>query len=106
VLTHAHIDPGLLAAFQARDGVVCTPGTEALLKILLPDAHLQEEAEFANRYGYSKPSAEPSHRRRCRRRARLAASADYARPSTSRGHELTFHPAGHLLGAASALILR
>jgi metallo-beta-lactamase family protein len=60
VLTHAHIDhsgylPRLVA--QGFSGpVYCTEGTRKLAEIVLPDCgYLQEEeAEFANRKGYSK----------------------------------------------------
>jgi len=60
VLSHAHIDHSgylpLLARHGFRGPVYCTPGTAALLHVLLPDsARLQEEdAERANRRGYTK----------------------------------------------------
>ena len=60
VLTHAHIDHTGYLPLLVRDGfrgpVYCTPATRALCEVLLPDcAHLQEEeAEFANRRGYSR----------------------------------------------------
>src|SRR6516165_2427311 len=59
LLSHAHIDHcgylPLLAKNGYRGPVHCTPGTADLLKVMLMDAaHLQEEeAEAANRYGYS-----------------------------------------------------
>src|SRR5215470_6757669 len=60
VLTHAHIDhSGYLPRLVAegyRGPVFATPGTCDLLRIMLLDAaHLQEEeANYANRKGYSK----------------------------------------------------
>jgi metallo-beta-lactamase family protein len=60
VLSHAHVDhSGYLPLLQRngfRGPILCTPGTRDLLEIMLMDAaHLQEEeAEFANRHGYSK----------------------------------------------------
>jgi metallo-beta-lactamase family protein len=111
VLTHAHIDhSGYLPRLYKlgyRGPVYCTPGTAALSKILLPDAaHLQEEeADFANRYGYSKHRpAEPLYTAADAEGALgLLRTADYAEPvDLGAGHELALHPAGHLLGAASA----
>ena len=60
VLTHAHLDHcGYLPALPRagfRGPVFSTPETHALCRILLPDSgHLQEEeADYANRKGYSK----------------------------------------------------
>jgi metallo-beta-lactamase family protein len=60
VLSHAHLDHSgylpLLVRRGFRGPIYCTPGTADLLPVLLLDsAHLQEEeAERANRYGYSK----------------------------------------------------
>lgn len=60
LLTHAHIDHSGYLPRLVRDGftgpVFATPATADLLKILLADsAKLQEEeAEYANRKGYSK----------------------------------------------------
>lgn len=60
VLSHAHIDHTgylpLLVRAGFRGPVHSTPGTGALLHELLPDAAFlqEEEAERANRYGYTK----------------------------------------------------
>jgi metallo-beta-lactamase family protein len=60
VLSHAHVDHSGYLPLIVREGfrgpVYCTPGTADLLEILLRDsAKLQEEdAERANRLGYSK----------------------------------------------------
>lgn len=60
VLSHAHIDHSGYLPVMARRGfrgpVFCTPATQSLLGIMLPDsAHIQEEeAEYANRKRFSK----------------------------------------------------
>jgi metallo-beta-lactamase family protein len=60
LLSHAHIDHSGYLPRLAKSGftgpVFCTPGTAALLRVMLPDAaHLQEEeADFANRHRTSK----------------------------------------------------
>ena len=62
VLTHAHIDHSGYLPALARQGfrgpIFATGGTGALCRIVLPDSgHLQEEdATYANRWGYSKHS--------------------------------------------------
>ena len=113
VLTHAHIDhSGYLPRLYKlgyRGPVYCTAGTQALLGILLPDAaHLQmEEAEYANRHGYSKHHpAEPLYTDTDAAGALgLLHPVAYRAPvDLGDGEELSFWPAGHLLGAASALI--
>jgi metallo-beta-lactamase family protein len=112
-LTHAHIDhSGYLPRLYRlgyRGPVHCTTGTEALLRILLPDAaHLQvEEAEYANRHGYSKHHpAEPLFDDADAEGAlKLLCPVDYGRDiKLGEGRLVRFVPAGHLLGAASVLL--
>ena len=62
VLTHAHLDhSGYLPLFVRRGfkgPVYCTRATEDFCRILLPDSGFlqEEEAEYANRHGFSKHS--------------------------------------------------
>jgi len=113
VLTHAHLDHSGYIPALCRDGfrgpVHATAGTVALCRILLPDSgHLQEEeAEYANRKGYSKHSP-----------ARPLYTEDDALESLGRfqsvnheavaigrgGMRITFRHAGHILGSASILL--
>jgi metallo-beta-lactamase family protein len=113
VLTHAHIDhSGYLPRLYRlgyRKPVYCTDGTEALLRLLLPDAaHLQmEEAEYANRRGYSKHKpAEPLYTDDDAKGALGLLVAHPYEESFAAGSFLTasLHPAGHLLGSASVLL--
>lgn len=109
VLTHAHLDHSGYLPLLIRNGfrgpVHCTASTADTCAILLPDSgHLQEEeAERANRYGYSKHKpALPLYTR---------ADAEYAlgrfEPfaferdlDLGDGLSIRFDYAGHILGAA------
>lgn len=109
VLTHAHLDhcgylPRLVASgFRGR--VFCTQGTQDLCRIVLPDSgRLQEEdAEFANRHGFSKHRpALPLYRKTDAFRAiSQLQPCGYERvfPIAS-GIEIEFLNAGHLLGSS------
>lgn len=109
VLTHAHLDHTGYLPLLVRNGfagpVYSTAATGELCGILLPDAgHLQEEeAEHANRHGYSKHKpAEPLYTE-AEARASLEQFRDVAfgEPiEVAEGITAEFQPAGHLLGAA------
>lgn len=113
VLTHAHVDHSGLLPKLVREGfsgpVLVTPNTARLAEIVLPDSgYLQEEeAAEANRRGYSKHHpALPLFTR-----ADAEVSLDHLRPlefhraaEAAPGIELVFHRAGHILGAASAVV--
>jgi len=110
VLSHAHIDHSGYLPLLVRQGfegpVFCTPGTASLLSVLLPDsARLQEEdAERANRRGYSKH--EPALPLYTSEDALAALALLEPRPYGRRfqamaGGEVRFHRAGHILGSAS-----
>src|SRR5262245_44036660 len=111
VLTHAHLDhcgylPRLVSqGFRGR--VFCTQGTQDLVRIVLPDAgKLQEEdAELANRHGFSKHKpALPLYREVDAARAlTLLQPCGYERKMpVTQGIEVEFVNAGHLLGSAYA----
>ncbi len=109
LLTHAHIDHSGYLPKLTREGfkgpIYATPGTIELLRIMLPDsAHLQqEEAEFANRHGYSKHKpALPLYT--------LADAMDalgqvryvnYGQTVSLGSITARYSPAGHLLGSAT-----
>lgn len=109
ILTHAHIDhsgylPRLIkTGFAGR--VYSTHATRDLCAIMLPDSgHLhEEEAEFANRQGYTKHKpAQPLYTEEDGRKAlRAFAPVAYGRDvSLDRDLSVRFSPAGHILGSA------
>ena len=109
VLTHAHIDhTGYLPLF-VRNGFVgkvyCSYGTRDLCEILLPDsAHLQEEeARFANKYGFSKHSpALPLYTKDDAVKALdLLTPIDFEKDiNLGDGVVMRMSPNGHILGSA------
>lgn len=110
VLSHAHIDHSGSLPLLVRSGfngpIYCTPGTEALLHVLLPDsAHLQEEeAAFATRHGYAKHTpALPLYTAADAEAAlRLIEPRVYGTPFAVADTMIaTFRRAGHILGSAT-----
>jgi metallo-beta-lactamase family protein len=110
VLTHAHIDHAGCLPLLVRQGfngpVYCTPATQALCRIMLPDAgYLQEEdARYANRKGFSKhhpalPLYTVEDAKNCL--GRLNPLDMDTTIQLGVGMALRFARAGHLLGAAS-----
>jgi metallo-beta-lactamase family protein len=113
VLTHAHLDhcgylPRLVSnGFRGR--IFCTPGTQDLCRIVLPDSgRIQEEdAEHANRGRHSKHSpALPLYTEADAFRAvSQLQPVGYDRPiPVAEGVEVDFINAGHLLGSAYARV--
>ncbi|NLG77228.1 MAG: MBL fold metallo-hydrolase [Xanthomonadaceae bacterium] len=110
VLTHAHIDhSGYLPRLMNlgfKGPIYATQATTALCKILLPDSgFLQEEqARFANRHGFSKhnPALPLYTQQDAERCLRQFVSVRFEEPTeVAHGVSASFHPVGHLLGAAS-----
>jgi len=110
VLTHAHIDHcgyiPRLANLGFTGPVYCTEGTQQLAGIVLPDSgYLQEEeADFANRIGYSKHHpAQPLYTRQdaVASLSQFQAVAFDAPETVLPGLDVTWRRAGHILGAAS-----
>jgi metallo-beta-lactamase family protein len=113
VLTHAHLDHSGYLPLLVRNGfrghAFCTPGTADLCAILLPDSgYLQEEeAERANRKGYSKHKpALPLYTR-----ADAIAALDRLKTipyetsfDLGDGLQGRFDNAGHILGASIATV--
>jgi len=111
VLTHAHLDHTGYLPRLVRDGydgpVFCTPATGDLLHIMLMDsARLQEEeAEHANRKGWSRHSpAQPLYDQEDAARClRLLERRPYGAPfEPVPGLPFHFERAGHILGSAFA----
>jgi metallo-beta-lactamase family protein len=113
LLTHAHLDHSGYLPLLVREGftghVYATSGTRDLCRILLPDSgHIQEEdAEFANRHGFSKHApALPLYTRQdaldCLPQIKAMEFGKTFQPIP--GWRATFTPAGHILGASSVLL--
>ena len=113
VLTHAHLDhsgyvPRLIQQ-GFRGAVHCSAATRDLCGLLLPDSGrlLEEEADYANRHGFSKHHpAMPLYTEQAARAAlgryKVHRFGDTFEPW--RGLRVSLARAGHLLGAASARI--
>jgi metallo-beta-lactamase family protein len=113
ILSHAHLDHSGYLPLLVKNGfsgkVYCTELTKELCGILLPDSgHLQEEeANRANRYGYSKHKpALPLYTR-----ADAENCIKYLEPipfeqefTLEPDLTLQFRRAGHILGASSILL--
>lgn len=113
ILTHAHLDHSgylpLLVKKGFRGPIFCTEATADLCGILLPDSgHLQEQdAEYANRHRFSKHNpAFPLYTEADARRAltQLRPVEFGADTGLACGARLRFVRAGHILGAASAIV--
>ena len=113
VLTHAHLDhcgylPRLVSqGFRGR--IFCTAGTKDLCGIVLPDSgRIQEEdAEQANRHGYSKhaPALPLYTEADANHTLTLLQPVGYERAMpVADGIEVDFINAGHLLGSAYARV--
>jgi len=109
LLTHAHIDHTGSLPRLVRQGykgrVICTPASHELLEVMLPDSgRIQEhDAEYANLKGYSKhrPALPLYTEEDARRALRLIKAVDYRKEiEVAPGIHATFHPSGHILGAA------
>jgi metallo-beta-lactamase family protein len=115
LLSHAHLDHSGMLPALARDGfrgpIHATTATCELAAVMLRDAaHLQEEeADFANRHGFSKHQpAEPLYTVRDAERAiGLLEPVAYDRDIVlGEGLRARFTPTGHLLGAAAITLRR
>lgn len=109
VLTHAHLDHSgylpLLVKNGFRGEIHCSEATYDLCRILLPDSGrlLEEEADYANRRGFSKHSpALPLYTEDDAHHAlRRFVPFDFGEKfEVANGLRATMHPAGHILGAA------
>ena len=110
LLSHAHIDHSgylpLLSRLGFRGPIYCTSATADLLAVVLPDAaHLQEEeADRANRKGYSKhkPALPLYTERDARSTLAQLQPRGYDTPfPVADGATAVLRPAGHILGSAT-----
>lgn len=109
ILTHAHIDHSGYLPLFVKNGfsgkIYCTYATRDLCEILLPDAaHLQEEeAEYANRRGFSKhsPALPLFDAADAERALSLLTPMDFEQDiRLAEGLTFRFSPSGHILGSA------
>lgn len=109
VLTHAHIDHSGYLPLLVKNGfsgkVYCSEGTADLCKIMLPDsAHLQEEeAEYANRRGFSKhhPALPLYNQEDAENALKLLVPVSFEQDvDFGDGLTLRLSPNGHILGSA------
>ncbi|ACT47747.1 MBL fold metallo-hydrolase [Methylotenera mobilis] len=109
VLTHAHIDHSGYLPVLVKNGfagkVYCSEGTADLCKIMLPDsAHLQEEeAEYANRRGFSKhnPALPLYTQEDAENTLKLLMPVSFEQDvDLGDGLTLRLSPNGHILGSA------
>jgi len=109
VLTHAHIDHSGYLPVLVKNGfsgkVYCSEGTADLCKIMLPDsAHLQEEeAEYANRRGFSKhhPALPLYTQEDAENALKLLTPLSFEQDiDLGDGLTLRLSPNGHILGSA------
>ena len=112
VLTHAHIDHSGFLPVLVREGftapILSTIPTRDLCSVLLPDAgYLQaEDAEYANRHGFSRhtPALPLYDAEDGVAAARAITGVPFHETQTVGALRITFRGAGHILGAASALL--
>ncbi len=113
VLTHAHLDHSGYLPKLVKSGfsgpIYCTAATADIVKVLLLDsAKLQEEeARYALKKGYSKhnPPLPLYTIKDCERVFSLLEPVDWdVKISPFKELNFSFHYAGHILGAASAMI--
>lgn len=109
VLTHAHIDHSGYLPKIVNEGfngpIYCTEATASLLEILLMDAAKlqEEEAEFAQRKGYSKhnPPLALFNTQDAKKALDMVVPITYQEPvNVLESVTATFFDAGHILGSA------
>jgi len=112
VLTHAHLDHSGYLPALCRNGfkgnVFSSAGTHSLCRILLPDSgRLQEEeADYANRKGYSKhtPALPLYTEEEAWKALERFHPVSSGAPFEIAGCRVSFRRAGHILGASSVLV--
>lgn len=109
VLTHAHIDHSGYLPLLVKNGfngkVFCSGATKDLCSVLLPDSGFlqEEEARFANKYGYSKhkPAIPLYTRADAEKSLENFRSLDFRKPyKIDEETFMSLIPAGHILGAS------
>lgn len=109
VLTHAHIDHSGYLPLLVKNGflgkIYCSTATKELCSILLPDSGFlqEEEAKFANKYGYTKhkPALPLYTREDAEKSLEQFRDLDFRKKlKVDEETYLSLAPAGHILGAS------
>jgi metallo-beta-lactamase family protein len=112
ILTHAHMDhAGLLPRLvkQGYEGpIYCTPATQALLEIMLPDSAFIQESDvrFAKKYNEKAGHYEPLYTLQHAKETlqMLVPVEEYEEFNVLGDIKASFHPNGHILGSAAVFL--
>lgn len=112
ILTHAHMDHAGLLPRLVKKGfngpIYCTPATQALLEIMLPDSAFIQEADvrFAKKHNEKAGHYEPLYTMEDAENTlqMLVAIEEFEEFKVLPDVHASFHPNGHILGSAAVFV--